>query len=195
MKFVERKKADRRLKKALASGDSESIAEAAVDCCYIKCFPKIIKYISLYPDLDTPPTDVNDESEVHDTAENRNQIRQCIRDYLDERNLLTKDIDENFLDAEMENQLNTELFKKIDWLERKKWNKIVMANRQIYEMAGLDYKQVLKNRLESKGDDIQLNDISENVEQQDEFFCEGKSQENEKSVSKLAIEGFTKTKF
>lgn len=53
VRFIEGKKAVRRLLKAQKTGDAAAEAEAVKDCLYVQFFPEDVRYISLFP---TEPT-------------------------------------------------------------------------------------------------------------------------------------------
>lgn len=69
VKFVEAKKAQRRLQQALRAGDEEAIKEARKDCLYIQFFPCSEKYVSLWP-----TEEMQDESQLARRKELRESI-------------------------------------------------------------------------------------------------------------------------
>lgn len=69
VKFVEAKKAGRRLQQALKRGDAEAIKEARKDCLYIQFFPSDEKYVSLWPS-----EEMTDEQQLARRAELREHI-------------------------------------------------------------------------------------------------------------------------
>jgi predicted nucleotidyltransferase len=166
------------------------MADAKLDLCYIRYFPKIAKYISLYNNGENNPSD-GDEG-----AENRSQIKECIREYLTEKHLLPSTADQKpDLDRRHEAELTRRLYSTLSWLEKRKWNRIVSANRPVYEMLGMDWKRVLKDRLESAGgEDVDVAIDGHQSADDDDFFTSNQKAEGDdgddgmqQSVSMRAI--------
>ncbi|KAF8910877.1 hypothetical protein CPB85DRAFT_1221148 [Mucidula mucida] len=79
VKFFERQKVTRKIKKAKKNDDAEALLDARVDLNYILHYPKLKKYISLFPPEVRDPDSASKSTTSSETDAQRDELRSSIR--------------------------------------------------------------------------------------------------------------------
>ncbi len=168
IRFFERRKAERRLKKlqrAIANGQkvpsTDQIECAILDLYYTLFYPKTTKYIALYADSASTQNQTTDGDEDREKDVESAPTRHCerqeqIRDAL-ERVLHTSSEVPDFknveshpvsLTTEQQDVIAQALYKEYPDLLTEAWRRVMVGLKSIYEQVGTTVESRLNHRLE-----------------------------------------------